>query len=290
MEKNCLVTKYKATVNDNSLLKIGEMVLDIIKQDTPTDRTNVLHLASNISDLTIEVEGGMMNLTLDSNMTTGWTNKIVIPANLAKYPVYVRNGNYRIKLTSKYNVKNIGLGENMNSAAIKVNTKYLVFSNYITSLVAQLTGNLADLSDCINLINISNCNKTTDIEGSLSDLAPLTSLTKLYLESANKVTGSISDLAPLTSLRELALTNDTSIVGDISDLSNPLIVIYLGGTKVKGEIIEFVKTQRANGRTTGNCTINDWRLVLTFNGVATNGGNVTWTENTITLGDVTVNQ
>lgn len=290
MEKNCLVTKYKATVNDNSLLKIGEMVLDIIKQDTPTNRTNVLHLGSNISDLTVEVEGGMMNLTLDSNMTTGWTNKIVIPVSLAKYPVYVRNDNYRIKLTYKYNVRNIGLGENMGSRAIKVDTKYLVFSNYIAAIVAQLTGNLADLSDCTNLTTIANCNTTSDIEGSLSDLAPLIKLTDIYLEKANNVTGSLSDIAPLTSLRTLALTNDTLIIGDISDLSNPLTKIYLGGTKVTGEIIEFVKTQRASGRTTGSCTINDWRLVLTFNGVATNGGEVTWTENTITLGDVTVEQ
>ena len=40
MEKNCLVTKYKATVNDNSLLKVGEMFIDIIEQASPTNKTS----------------------------------------------------------------------------------------------------------------------------------------------------------------------------------------------------------------------------------------------------------
>ena len=110
MEKNCLVTKYKATVNDNSLLKVGEMFIDIIEQETPTNQTNRLYLnTGNIADLVVEVEDGAANLTLDENMGSGWTNKITLVKNaFQSAPIFVRNGNYRLKLSSKYNLTELG--------------------------------------------------------------------------------------------------------------------------------------------------------------------------------------
>ena len=107
MEKNCLVTTYKATVNDNSLLKVGEMFIDIIEQASPTNQTNRLYLnTGNTTDLVIEVENGAANLTLDEGMASGWTNKITLPKSVsASAPIFVRNGNYRVKVASKYNLK-----------------------------------------------------------------------------------------------------------------------------------------------------------------------------------------
>ena len=110
MEKNCLVTTYKATVNDNSLLKVGEMFIDIIEQETPTNITNRLYLnTGNIADLVVEVENGAANLTLDEGMASGWTNKITLSKNeFPSAPIFVRNGNYRVKLSSKYNFTELG--------------------------------------------------------------------------------------------------------------------------------------------------------------------------------------
>ena len=109
MKNNCLVTTYKATVNDNSLLKVGEMFIDIIEQETPTNITNCLYLNSS-SDLIVEVENGEANITLDSNMESGWTNTITLTYSSGSYltPVYVRNGNYRVKVSSKYNLTELG--------------------------------------------------------------------------------------------------------------------------------------------------------------------------------------
>ena len=110
MEKNCLVTKYKATVNDNSLLKVGEMFIDIIEQESPTNQSNRLYLnTDNTSDLVVEVEDGAANLTLDENMVSGWTNKITLSKSVtAPAPIFVRNGNYRLKVLSKYNLTEVG--------------------------------------------------------------------------------------------------------------------------------------------------------------------------------------
>ena len=63
-------------------------------------------------------------------------------------------------------------------------------------------------------------------------------------------------------------------------------------TNITGELIEFVKTQRAEGRITGSCR-GTWGTVITFNGIGNLGWTdktLTWTENTITFDDTTVNQ
>ena len=56
MEKNCLVTTYKATVNDNSLLKVGEMRIKVSSVETPNKNTNGFSLNVN-KDVELEIIG-----------------------------------------------------------------------------------------------------------------------------------------------------------------------------------------------------------------------------------------
>lgn len=341
MEKNCLVTKYKATVNDNSLLKVGEMFIDIIEQESPTNQSNRLYLnTSNTSDLVVEVENGEANITLDENMVSGWTNKITLFKSVTvPAPIFVRNGNYRLKVLSKYNLTELGRwGANILYNAISVDTKYLKYSTNMVTLISGLSGNIANIRGCTKLTRLYNLNLSSkNITGDLSDLAPLTKLTTLSLTNAKitgglsnlanltkltilallntKITGGLSDLAPLTTLVQLDLENnpnitgglsdlapltalesigfiDTNISGDIKDLRCPIKNMNVYRSGVRGELIEFVKTQRAVGRTTGICSTAWWGQNITFNGVVPSPSQLqlTWTENTITLGNVTVNQ
>ena len=363
MEKNCLVTKYKATVNDNSLLKVGEMFIDIIEQESPTNQSNRLCLnTGNIADLVVEVEDGAANLTLDENMGSGWTNKITLVKNaFQSAPIFVRNGNYRLKLSSKYNLTELGRwGANVLYNAISVDTKYLKYSTNMVTLISGLSGNIANIRGCTKLTRLYNLKSSKNITGDLSDLANLTKLTTLSLTNAKitgglsdlanltklttlsltnakitgglsnlanlttlvqlslennpNITGGLSDLAPLTALTSLSLSNtkitgslsdlapltalesigfiDTNISGDIKDLRCPIKNMNVYQSGVRGELIEFVKTQRAVGRTTGICSTAWWGQNITFNGVVPSPSQLqlTWTENTITLGNVTVNQ
>lgn len=344
MEKNCLVTTYKATVDDNSLLKVGEMFIDIIEQETPTNQTNRLYLNTNyVDDLVVEVENGEANITLDENMVSGWTNKISLPKSFIPAPVFVRNGNYRLKVSSKYNLTEVGRWTpNIYQEAISVDTKHLKHSPNMTTLLCGLSGNLANIRGCTKLIRlmdlignqnftgslsdlsaltsleyislIANQNFTgslsdltsltamkslvlrgftnANITGSLSDIASMTALTTLELNGFTDIIGSISDLSPLTALTKITFV-DTNISGDIKDLRNPINNMAIYRSNITGELIEFVKSQRSAGRTTGSCYNNGWWGVnITFNGVNLGGGaqTLTWTENTITLGDTTVNQ
>ena len=344
MEKNCLVTKYKATVNDNSLLKVGEMFIDIIEQKSPTNQSNRLYLnTGNTSDLVVEVENGEANITLDENMVSGWTNKITLSKSVtAPAPIFVRNGNYRVKVLSKYNLTEVGRWtESIIQKAISVDVKYLKYSPNLVNLLVGLSGDLANISGCTKLNKIFNLKISPNLTGSLSDLAPLTALTildltgsshitgslsdlspltalitlrmsglphitgslsdlspltaltTLDLAGSSHITGSLSDLAPLTALTKLALVNAINITGNIKDIRQPVTLLSIYNTGIVGELIEFVKTQRAAGRTTGSCNNGGWwGNNITFNGSNPGGGaqTLSWTENTITNNGVTVNQ
>ena len=324
MENNCLVTKLKANVNDNSLLKVGEMFIDIIEQETPTNITNRLYLNSS-SDLIIEVENGEANITLDSNMESGWTNKITLPySGVSPAPVFVRNGNYRLKVLSKYNLLDVGrYTGNINQKAISVDTKYLKYSHGLVNIYSILSGDISNLIGCTklktlgwsytsgsekdvaykkltgNLSDLASLTTLTSIRlpyskltGSLSDLAPLTALTGINFDTNQNITGSLSDLAPLTALTSINVSGCKNITGTINDLTQPLVSLDVYYTQVTGELIEFVKTQRSVGRTTGSCKSGWWGNKITFNGSVPSQDkhNLSWTENTITLGDITVNQ
>ena len=294
MENNCLVTKLKANVNDNSLLKVGEMFIDIIEQKTPTNITNRLYLNSS-SDLIIEVENGEANITLDSNMESGWTNKITLPysSGVSPAPVFVRNGNYRVKVKSKYNLLEVGRWTgNMYQEAISVDTKYLKYSHGLVNIYSKLSGDISNLIGCTKLKILMSIGLANKLTGNLSDLAPLTALNKLILSYADKLTGNLSDLAPLTALSYINLGECKNITGTINDLRQPLTNIDVYNTQVTGELIEFVKTQRSVGRTTGTCYSNWWGDKITFNGSvpSANQLHLSWTENTITLEGVTVEQ
>ena len=344
MEKNCLVTKYKATVNDNSLLKVGEMFIDIIEQKSPTNQSNRLYLnTGNTSDLVVEVENGEANITLDENMVSGWTNKITLSKSVtAPAPIFVRNGNYRLKVLSKYNLTEVGRYTNsITQRAISVDVKYLKYSPNLVNLLVGLSGDLANISGCTKLNRISNLEISPNLTGSLSDLAPLTALTILNLTGSSHITGSLSDLSPLTALTSLDLislpnltgslsglapltaltslkvislpnltgslsdlapltaltilnlTGSPHITGNIKDIRQPVTSLSIYHTGIVGELIEFVKTQRAAGRTTGSCNNSGWwGNNITFNGSNPGEGvqTLSWTENTITNNGVTVNQ
>lgn len=349
---NCLVTTLKAATGNKSLLKVGEMVIDVMEMSNPTNRTNKLVLNNgNIDDLVLEVENGEANLTLDSNMSSGWSNKIILPKSSAAQNVYVRNGNYRIRLLSKYILSQFG--EDYMGDAFHIDSKYLKHSNDLVLLytynisgkvedlselkrlqiakimkggisgdiaslanlsnllnlfldVANVSGNIASLANLINLSALS-LGKAGNIYGDIASLANLTKISYLNINGA-KITGDIASLANLTSLKQCTLTVCPEISGDIASLANkPLKFLSFSGsqnitgniaslancttltdfyvfqTQVTGEVVDFVISQRSNGRTSGSIKI-ETNGIITFNGKVLAGGVniISWTASTIT--------
>ena len=86
MEKNCLVTTYKATVNDNSLLKVGEMRIKVSSVESPNKNTNGMTLYVN-KDVELEIIGIYQNSETDKFNNN--YNLIYVNTNVIHYKVEV---------------------------------------------------------------------------------------------------------------------------------------------------------------------------------------------------------
>lgn len=233
----CLVTKLKASVNNDSLPILGGF---IVKVTNLSDRLRML-----FAGCTMDVDG---SATIYDNATD---NVIPVPfASIAD--IKVSAGTYKLVVKDKYNLTQIAFrGTNDN-----------------------------DLRPCVSF--------------NIEELEPCTELTVLSL-SRTKCYGDIKYISGLTSMSFVDV-NYTDVTGDIASLGKMtnLTNWSIANSKLIGSIENFVKAQRANGRTVFSTGIPShiYNTNITFNGVKVSSNpadKLTWTENTITLGSVTVN-
>lgn len=97
MEKNCLVTTYKATVNDNSLLKVGEMRIKVSSVESPNGNTNGFSLLV-YKDVELEIIGD--GYFTDETLTQNKGKKITFTNQDRN--VFVSNGNFEVSISNKY--------------------------------------------------------------------------------------------------------------------------------------------------------------------------------------------
>lgn len=105
MEKNCLVTTYKATVNDNSLLKVGEMRIKVSSVESPNKNTNGFAISVN-KDVELEIigDGYFTDETLTQNKGKKITHRNILDRN-----VFVSNGNFEVSISNKYVINYFGI-------------------------------------------------------------------------------------------------------------------------------------------------------------------------------------
>ena len=316
MENNCLVTKLKANVNDNSLLKVGEMRLEAgTFTETYGKRINFTSYPQ-----VIETLDGSASLTTDKNLLTGFTNKITLNQNYQIF--YTKNQDVVIAVPNKYDVKGVYCTDtiinldNLKYSPSLESLENLFCKGSLESIKGKPIRYLAGLKfekeqDIINLSGLTNLttidmNSNPNISGNIAALSGLTALTALGLSNTS-VSGNISALSGLTALTTLGMSI-TSISGDISAISGltELTTINIGTTTVsgdiqslgsctaltfmelvgmpnmRGEVIDYVIAQRSHGRTSGNTRFGPSNTVK-FNGKVLSGyNNFSWTESTIT--------
>lgn len=201
----CLVTKLNATVDNDSLLHMGELRIPVEKLTSATSTTQKLIITFN-EDTYIEIIGD--GYFTDENLTANLGKKKQIPANV-ETTTYFSNGDFSISIKNKYALKGI----NMKNALVDIGE--FKYSNSLTKLQFQ------------------NCTKVT---GDLDALKNLTAINLLYL-SSTKVTGDIAALKNMTALVDLYLSN-TKVTGDLDALKNCVSLLNLGmrGSNTKGDI------------------------------------------------------
>ena len=210
----CLITKLNGSVQNDSLLRIGEFGVKVSTVESPTADSQKFSVRNTKdSQLRIIGDGYFTNETLSENK-----GKVMDIAANTETLVYYSNGDYEIVVSEKYSLSYIG---------ISLSTNWKAFKGKLSFDIESLK-----YSPNITIIYLFN----TQVTGDIFVLGKLTGLTKADL-SNTQVTGDISVLGKLTGLRDIPDISYTKVTGDISVYRNTKVTqIRLVGTSVSGDL------------------------------------------------------
>ena len=272
----CLVTKLKGAVDNQNLLRIGEMRIKFNKVSNPTDTTQCIIFKVS-RDTKIEIIGD--GYFTDSSLAQNNGKNLTIRANVST-EVYVSNNDIEFSIPDKYAIANIFVKEQYRGNA-SFDIEGLKFSTSLTNLYLTNMPAYGDIAALKNLTALTNINlDNTQISGDIAALKNLTALTKLTA-SNTQISGDIAALKNLTALTKLTASN-TQISGDIAALKNltALTNINLDNTQISGDIINLknltkltnMQFKNVTGLTGDMGTLPD--NILFFTG---GSGKFTWT-------------
>lgn len=209
----CLITKLNGSVDNNELLRVGEMRIKVESVESPTKDTQGFGVAFT-EPTTVEIvgDGYFTDKTLTENKGKSMVVSSLQGAIVSQATTVAIRNKYKLRSLNVYIPSGTPYGKNkvLNIEDLK----------YSTSLVS------------LNLVSVQ-------ASGDIANLKSLTALTTLALNNI-KIYGDISNLKNLTSLASLDLS-ETNISGDISNLKNltNLTRLLLSGTKVAGDIVNL---------------------------------------------------
>ena len=229
----CLVTKLKGSVDNNELLRIGEMRIKVESVESPTKDTQGFGVAFT-EPTTVEIVGD--GYFTDNNLTENKGKSMVVSSLQG---VIVSQAT-TVAIRNKYKLIHLnvfipsGSPYGINKVLNIDDLKYSTSLNSIHLSSMQASGDIANLKNLTNLINLIL--DATKVVGDIANLKNLTNLTALSISRTN-VSGDISNLKNLTNLEKLLL-NNTKVAGDIvnlKDLTN-LTELDLHKTQISGDI------------------------------------------------------
>lgn len=195
---DCLVTKLKGSINDESLLKVGEIRVLKSKNNTEEDKSSQCFELSFNKTVILQIIGD--GYFTDENLTQNQGKSKSVEANDDVTRVYVSNGDFQLSIPDKYSLTRFNSNPSTPIPTAK-GTKILL-------------GGIDSFKFSKNIQEISLDKKNS---GDLASISELTELTTLYLGSSS-VTGDIKNLANLNKLEIIQLNN--SVSGDIAVLAN----------------------------------------------------------------------
>lgn len=244
----CLITKLKGSVNDNSLPKLGEMVIDNIRYETNGDVLS-LNISPRESGVKLRVSGA--GVYFISNQESTHLTELELPASddILKTSVRIYNpslSEMKAFLTKKGVIKNFRFNKDSNAA-------------FPLHLINQLT--TMERFGLDSDYHIEN-----GIYGDISVFKKFSRLQQIYLYSSG-VYGDISAFKGMTNLKKLVISS-CGITGDISNLGSAISCTYFNfaDTQVSGTLEEFCQLLHDNGLTSGNITVKFQNSQVTFGG------------------------
>ena len=233
----CLITKLNGSVQNDSLLRIGEFCIKVSKVESPTTDSQKFSVRNNKdTHLRIIGNGYFTNETLSENK-----GKVMDIAANTETLVYYSNGDYEIVVSEKYSLGSFGTFLSTSwkdfKSKLSFDIESLKYSPNITNLMlsnTQVTGDIAVLGKLtgLQILFLSN----TQVTGDIAVLGKLTGLVHLKL-SNTQVTGDIAVLGKLTGLTDIPSVLNTKVTGDISVYKNTKTnQLQFKGTRVYGDL------------------------------------------------------
>nr|DAH67352.1 MAG TPA: hypothetical protein [Caudoviricetes sp.] len=226
----CLVTKLNGTVDNDNLLRIGEIRLFNTKLSNPTANSQYMVLTFS-KDANLEIVGDAY--FTDTNLSTnkGKTKSCLANQNSA---FYVSNNDCQIAILDKYSL--IKVETNAHRVG---DLEDLRFSKGLSAIIMKKSEQMGDIANLKNLTALTNLDLSgTQISGDIANLKNLTALTNLNL-GGTQISGDIANLKNLTALTTLSLSNKkTPLTGDIGELRTltKCTEIYLSNGKFTGDL------------------------------------------------------
>lgn len=215
MEK-CLVTKLNGAVNDSSLLRIGEIVLELTANNANTE---ILELSGENCEYSCEQAYVLDTSRVEANVRQNVKNWKPIKS--------VDAGKYKFHIFNKYK-----LGAILSKANAEKCDGY-TFLNSLTELYLKNVDNF-NISALENKTTLKRLQITGNAGGDIACLKALTLLTSLIL--SNNVYGDISALKNLTVLTSLSLQGSLNMVLTSDTMSEiPARSIVIGWQSMVGK-------------------------------------------------------
>ena len=233
----CLITKLNGSVQNDSLLRIGEFCIKVSKVESPTaDSQRFVVNNSKDAQLRIIGDGYFTNETLSENKGKA----LNITAN-TETTVYFSNGDYEVVVSEKYSLTQVGIHTRTSWKEYKGKLSFdidlLKYSPKISFLAISKTGVTGDIAVLGKLTGLTYLTiDNTQVTGDIAVLGKLTGLTHLNIDNT-QVTGDIAVLGKLTGLTQIPTINYTRVTGDIAVYKKcNFKALQLLGTSVYGDL------------------------------------------------------
>ena len=232
----CLITKLNGSVQNNSLLRIGEFSIRVSTVESPTADSQKFSVR-NTKDTQLRIigDGYFTNEALSENK-----GKVMDIAANTETLVYYSNGDYEIAVSEKYSLSSIG---------ISLSTDWKSFKGKLSFDIESLK-----YSPNITRLLLSN----TQVTGDIAVLGKLTGLRDIPNITNTKVTGDIS-VYKNTRTNQLQFAG-TSVYGDLSVLPNN--VLWVQGDRTTGTFTWTGIKNRTNILALQNCKCNNIDTLL----------------------------
>ena len=261
--KNCLKTQLKSVVDNDNLNKLGIAKIKVIQVETPSQDTQYLKLRFKEPG-TLKSTGVGMKTAYDSG-TVNYELPLLYNASTQDYvrTIWVTNDTGTIEI-SKYSLSELQSAKVFNKLIEFEDVRY----SHLTQIITCYTGNISYIPETVTLINL---NGNMYVSGDLSSISKCIGMTSINIGLADGIVGNIASLGTLVNL-----TN------------------FQASANCYGTVESFVDAQRQNGRTTCDSISVPYlgSNKVTFNSQScpnTSDLILSWTADTITLGDTTIN-